>query len=49
MVVVIVVEVVYGGGVVYVRSRVISKFGSLGPGRVLTLLIGSRALLYLPG
>ena len=49
MVVVIVVEVVYGGRVVYVRSGVISKFGGLGPGRVLTLLTSSRGLLYLIG
>ena len=36
------VEVVYGGRVVYVRSRVISKFEGLGPGRVLILLASSR-------
>ena len=48
MVVVIVVEVVYGGRVVYVRSRVISKFGSLDPVRVLTHLTSSQGLLYLP-
>jgi hypothetical protein len=43
------VEVVYGGGGVYVRSRVIYIYiyiynGSLGPERVLTLLASSQSL-----